>query len=347
MENIRNLSITRLKDKLKEYGYPSYRTKQILKWIWQKGVNSFNDMTDLKKEDRNKLSRHFSLKNLIIENIKTDKTGTRKFVFHTDNNPDIPQGFIETVYIPQGKRHTVCLSTQLGCPLNCTFCRTGYYGFKRNLTLFEILSQLLEVKRHVEKVSNIVFMGMGEPFLNWTNVKHAIEIINSDFGFKIGARKITVSTAGHIPGIKKLFEFPLQVKLAVSLNAANEKTRSFLMPINRHFHLKNLMETLKEYYNVKKKRITFEYVLIKDINDSIEHARELVKLIKHIPCKLNLIPYNPFPEKPFKKPDFKRIETFKAFLYKALKSAVSVRRSRGSSLLGACGQLIYKKQKEV
>jgi len=311
-----------------------YRAQQIFRWVWKKDKAHFKDITTLSKSLREKLSRECELPLLKKVKVLSSKDGTKKFLFALPDNESI-----ESVYIPTKKRKTVCISTQVGCPLNCSFCMTGKSGFKRNLDVWEIVDQVRRLESEIgERLTNVVLMGMGEPLLNYKNVTKAIEILNSDMGMNIGARKITVSTSGIVPGIKNLAEYPLQVKLAVSLNAATDRKRDALMPINKKYNLTKLMQALEYYYEMKKKRITFEYVLIKGINDSIYDAKALAQLTKNIPCKINIIPFNPIDGVSYKRPGEKTIKRFIDYLY-PIAQAVTLRESRGNDINGACGQL--------
>ncbi len=331
-KDIKTLTYPELKKEILSMGLEPYRAWQVARWVWHKGVVSFEVMTDLKKALREKLREKYEISTLEL----TKKVETRdavKLRFRLKDGHEI-----ESVYMIEGERRTVCVSTQVGCALGCRFCRTGYYGFVRNLKFYEIVSQVLEISKMFGRPTNVVYMGMGEPFLNYDEVVESIKLLNAPYALNIGARKITVSTVGIIEGIERLIEFPLQIRLAVSLNASNQKTRSFLMPIAKKYPLGKLLNAVKRYTEIKKKRVTFEYVLIKGINDSLKDAENLVKLLKDIPCKINLIPYNPFPESPFEAPSPKRVEAFQKVLLKNYFTAI-VRKSKGGDILAGCGQL--------
>jgi len=332
--NLKNLTLEELKQFCIGKGIKPYRGQQIFHWVWQKNKTSFSKITTISKKMGEKLEEECEILNIQILKVLTSKDKTKKFLF------GLPDGkTIESVYIPTKKRKTVCISTQVGCPLKCKFCATGVGGFIRNLSPWEIADQVRRVETIVGKrLTNVVLMGMGEPLLNYKNVLKAVEILNCDMGMNIGARKITLSTAGIVPGIRKLAKNPFQMKLAVSLNAATDTKRAQLMPINRKYNLRRLFDALDYYYEMKNKRITFEYILIKDTNDSIKDAKNLADLTRRIPCKINIIPFNPIKNSSFKRPVPKTIKRFINFLY-PIAQAVTLRESRGTDIDGACGQL--------
>jgi 23S rRNA (adenine2503-C2)-methyltransferase len=333
-KNLKDLTIEELKQFCVGEGFESYRADQMFRWIWKKGKNSFSDITTISKKQRELLEEKAAIPTLKCLEVVQAKDRASKFVFGLHD-----KHIIESVYIPTRKRKTVCVSTQVGCSLKCAICMTGRSGYKRNLHAWEIADQVRKVESYVEeRISNIVLMGMGEPLLNYENVLKAIRIMNEDLGMNIGARKITVSTAGIIPGIMKLSREPLQVKLAVSLNAADDEKRESIMPISKKYNLKRLFDALDEYYTEKGKRITFEYVIIKGFNDSLKDARMLAKLTERIPCKINIIPFNPIDDSDFRAPDSGKINRFIEYLYPIAQS-VTLRESRGGAINGACGQL--------
>lgn len=330
--NIKALDIEEIKRVVEDMGLEPYRASQIFKWIWDKGIEDFSEMTDIKKSVREELAENFSIKGLEPVKVKSSKDGARKFLFRLEDG-----NLIETVYIPDGKRDTVCVSTQVGCPLKCKICYTGKKGFKRNLKFYEIADQVVKVKKLLGKgITNVVLMGMGEPLLNYDESLRAIKIINSQIG--IGARKITLSTAGVIPEIYRLSDFPLQIKLAVSLNATDDSTRDMLMPINRRYPLKELLKAVRFFTQKRRKRVTFEYVVIKGINDRREDIERLPELLSGIPCKINLIPFNPFPGTRFKPPSKKGLSRLLKSWYPRL-PCITIRDSKGSDILAGCGQL--------
>lgn len=366
MTNLKSLTFQELTDLVKRLKWEDYRVKQIFSWIWQKGIADINLMTNLAKPKREQLQKDCYISTLKLSDRKKARDNAEKFLFSLQDNNNI-----ESVFIPESSRKTVCVSTQVGCALDCKICYTGKMGFTRNLKFYEIADQVLQVQLLTnERISNVVFMGMGEPFLNYNECLKAIEIINSDFGLNIGARKITVSTAGIIERIYDFADFPLQAKLAISLNAANAELRNELMPINKKYPLKELIKAVKYYVEKKKKRVTFEYVLIKGLNDQPKDVKALTKLLKGISCKINLIPLNPapifkdvsnqssaqvdtkktsrnrcgvnpYPKSKFLSPSLEEMQEFADKLYPEL-PAVTIRKSRGSEILAACGQLVGK-----
>jgi 23S rRNA (adenine2503-C2)-methyltransferase len=313
-----------------------FHARQLFKWIYQKDSDDFSKMTDIGKNLRIKLADTFYISNIKLEKLSKSNDQTIKFLF------DLGDGFIESVYIPEDDRSTLCLSTQIGCPLACSFCVTGTLGFKRNLEVNEIINQFRFVSRYAKEnninpVSNLVFMGMGEPLLNLDHVIKAINILIDHNGASLGKRKITVSTSGIIPKILEFGE-KADVNLAVSINAPDEVKRSKLMPINKKYPLKELINTLQKYPLAKRKRITIEYILIKDVNDSILDAKNLVKLLSNLAVKINLISYNENNRLNFAKPSFDTIQNFQKFLLEK-NFTVILRKSRGTDISAACGQL--------
>jgi len=283
-------------EELRSLAEPSYRARQITDWLYKKRVNSFAEMTDLPQVLRAKLADNFSFEKIDVVRVLGSTDTTRKFLFRlADGN------LIEAVLIPASPalygspsdRRTICVSTQVGCAYGCKFCASGLDGWKRNLRPNEIVNQIMAVERESgERIDNIVFMGMGEPLANYENVMRAILIINAPWGIGIGARHITISTSGLVPQIRKLAEQPLQIRLAVSLHGASDEVRSRIMPVNRKYHLGALLEACGYFTSRKKQRITFEYILIADVNDSDEQARKLAKHAGALGAKINLIPYN-------------------------------------------------------
>ncbi|MCX7836585.1 MAG: 23S rRNA (adenine(2503)-C(2))-methyltransferase RlmN [candidate division WOR-3 bacterium] len=334
MENIKSFTIKELKELTKKLNWEEYNAYQIFQWLWQKKINDFSLMTNLSKLKREYLKKNFIIGELKILGNKKAKDGTEKFLFElSDNNK------IEAVFIPEEKRRTICVSSQVGCPLKCLLCNSGKIPFKRNLYFYEICDQILMIEKTLNiKATNIVFMGIGEPLLNLEEVLKAIQVINSPIGFNISARKITISTAGIVEGIYRLAEIRKKIKLAISLNATKEEIREYLMPINKKYPISEILKACEYYWQKKKERITFEYVLIKDINDSEEDAHRLKKMLRRIPCKINLIPFNPFPGVSFQPPSLKRIENFMKILSEA-NYTVILRKSRGKEILAGCGQL--------
>ncbi|MBN2201044.1 23S rRNA (adenine(2503)-C(2))-methyltransferase RlmN [bacterium] len=315
-------------------GEKPYRARQLWKWLIQRGAVSFSDMTDLSKAFRARLEATAEIKSL--RQVSADgsrDTGAVKFLW------ECPDGNrIESVHIPEGDRRTVCISSQVGCGLGCLFCATGRLGFTRNLESWEILDQVIGVRRETGAApTNIVVMGMGEPFLNYDAVMDALAVMNDPEGLAIGHRKITVSTAGVIPGLLRFTEENRPYKLAVSLNAATDGLRTRIMPVNRKYPIAALMEAVRAYSRAPGRRVTFEYVLLAGLNDSREDASRLLALLRGLPCKVNLIPYNPAVGG-FQRPDEDRVERFLEWI-KPLRSPVIVRWSRGADIGAACGQL--------
>lgn len=329
--DIKNFSLAELQKWLSSINEPAYRARQIFSWLYQKRADSFKNMKNLPAGLIEKLQDNFSI--FLPEIVKRQVSkidGTEKYLLKLADGE-----LIETVLIPSGKRLTACLSTQVGCRYRCKFCASGLYGFRRNLSQGEILSQLIIIP----KPTNIVFMGIGEPLDNYSNVIGAIRIINDEYGFNIGARKITISTAGITDKIKELAGLGLQIELSVSLHAADNKKRDELMPINKIYPLDRLLKVLKGY----KRLITFEYIVIKDVNDSVEDAKNLVGLIKGLKCKVNLISFSPVKEIPFQKPDMEDVTRFKEILDNA-GIPLTIRMSKGLDISAACGQLRIGKQ---
>ncbi|HBF42945.1 MAG TPA: 23S rRNA (adenine(2503)-C(2))-methyltransferase RlmN [Desulfobacteraceae bacterium] len=321
-------------------GLEAYRGRQIRHWIFRKLAGSFNEMTDLPKSTRAILEENVDLSR--IENLKTQVSadGTKKYLFK------LSDGYlIESVLIPERDHLTLCISSQAGCAMGCRFCLTAKQGFQRNLKPSEIIDQVIQVKRSMidpDRLTNIVFMGMGEPLANYENVVKAIGNLTSEDGMNFSHRKITLSTCGLAPQMKRLGQ-DITVNLAVSLNASDDKTRSFLMPINREYPLKSLFSACKDFSLQNRKMITFEYILINDINDRDEDALKLCKLLSGLKAKINLIPLNPHPELSLTPSPMEKIHAFQEILKKHFLIAF-IRKSKGKDILAACGQLRGKAQ---
>jgi 23S rRNA (adenine2503-C2)-methyltransferase len=320
----------------KEQGQPAFRAKQIFDWLYAKRVSSFDEMKNLPASLRSLLAEHFVFQTL--EKLETSgaKGETQKLLFKLSDKE-----MIETVIIPAPRRgtNTVCVSSQVGCVYGCAFCASGQKGVIRNLSAGEIIGEVLEVARLLgERPNNVVFMGIGEPFDNYADVMKAVRILNHPDGLNIGARKITVSTCGVVPGIERFAEEGLQVELSVSLHAPDEQTRSSIMPVNETWPMEELMDACEAYTKKTNRIITFEYTLIKDLNDSAEQARELVQLLRRFPCRVNLIPLSPVEEFDGERP---ASETMQAFFQTLEKAGINttLRDSKGSNLKAACGQL--------
>ena len=342
VKNIRQLSLTDLEDFFATIGEKKFRTKQVWEWLWQKHAHSFADMTNLSKELRQKLGENFSLPALTIDATQYSADGTVKSRFKTHEGH-----LCEGVLIPTEERFTACVSSQIGCSLSCKFCATGYIDRKRNLDFDEIYDEVVLINQQSEriygkKLTNIVFMGMGEPLLNYKNVMRAIDRITAPDGLAMSPRRITVSTAGVAKQIRQMGDDKVKFKLALSLHAANDQKRHEIMPINDTNNIKSLVDALNYFYKQTKNEITFEYILFKDFNDSQKDADELIKLYRQVPVDLiNLIEYNPIDQAKFEKPDEKKVEAFMAYLSKNRVNA-RLRRSRGKDIDAACGQLANK-----
>ena len=341
-KNIRHLGLNELEKYFAESGEKKFRAKQVWEWLWQKNAHSFEEMTNLSKELRVKLAENFSLPALKIDATQYSTDGTIKSRFKTYEGH-----LVEGVLIPTDERKTACVSSQIGCSLSCKFCATGYLERKRNLSFDEICDEVVLINQQSERVydkklSNIVFMGMGEPLLNYQNVLKAIERITAEDGLFMSPKRITVSTAGVAKQIKKLGEDKVRFKLALSLHAANDKKRNEIMPINESNNIKALIDALNYFYKQTGNEITFEYILFQNFNDSQKDAEELVKVYRQVPADLvNIIEYNPIDEFKFSKPSEEVIENFMKYLEKHKVNA-RLRRSRGKDIDAACGQLANK-----
>jgi 23S rRNA (adenine2503-C2)-methyltransferase len=317
----------------------AYRADQILKWIYLRQADEFEVMTDLSKDIRSRLSRHFKISRLVVEQVETSRDGSAKYLFKLHDGHRI-----ESVLIPERDHYTLCVSSQVGCAQDCRFCLTAAGGFERNLSRGEIVAQVRDIKKDIgdqKRLTNIVFMGMGEPLANYKNLVSAITILtDNDAGLRFASRRVTVSTAGLVPKITALGR-DTRVNLAVSLNATDDKTRNRLMPINRKYPLKKLMQACHQYVPAPGRRITFEYILIKGINDSAEDAERLAKLLRPIRCKVNLIPFNPHEGCDFKRPSEAAMQAFYDILF-AKNYTVIIRQSKGQDISAACGQLRAK-----
>lgn len=339
MKNLRHIPVEVLEQTLTDWGEPKFRIRQIKDWIWVKNVGSIEEMSNISKELRTKLHDLFYIPKVSIDHSQYSEDGTVKsrFRLHDDR-------FVEGVLIPTEKRMTACVSSQVGCSLSCKFCATGYMKRMRNLDWDEIVDEVtlidgLSVERYGKKLTNIVFMGMGEPLLNYKNMMQAIERITSPEGLGMSPRRITVSTAGVSKMIRQLGDDGVKFKLALSLHAANDAKRNEIMPINESNDLKTLIEALNYFYQKTKNEITLEYILFSEFNDSLEDAAELVKVYRQIPADLvNIIEYNPIEMADFKKPNEAVTDKFMAYLAKNRVNA-RLRRSRGKDIDAACGQL--------
>ena len=338
--NLLNFDLAALTQHFAEMGEKPFRAKQVMRWMHQSGASSFDDMTDLAKSLRAKLNEQacIGVPDLMVSQKSLD--GTRKWLL------DVGTGNgVETVFIPEAERGTLCISSQVGCALECTFCSTGRQGFNRNLSTSEIIGQLwwankaMGVTPKNERViSNVVMMGMGEPLANFDNVVAALSIMLDDHGYGLSRRRVTVSTSGMVPQMDRLKDV-MPVALAVSLHASNDAVRDEIVPLNKKYPLKSLMAACQRYL-VKAPRdfITFEYVMLDGINDKAQHARELIELVRDVPCKFNLIPFNPFPNSGYERSSNENIRVFRDILQQA-GFVVTVRKTRGDDIDAACGQL--------
>ena len=342
-KDIRNLSVSDLKKFLVSEGEPAFRAKQIFEWLWAKSATSFEEMSNLSKSLRQKLQDNFSINTIRIDQTQFSSDRTIKNTFKLyDNN------IIEGVLIPTTERVTACVSSQVGCSLTCKFCATGYMERKRNLDAGEIYDQVVLIDKQAREnyglpLSNIVYMGMGEPLLNYANVMKSIEYLTSEQGLNMASKRITVSTAGIAKMIKKLGDDEVKFNLALSLHAANDTKRNEIMPINEQNSLQALAEALKYYYHKTKNPVTYEYIIFNDFNDELEDAVELAKFCKHIPCKVNIIEYNPISFASYTNAEEDKTEAFANYL-KRQGINTNIRRSRGKDIDAACGQLAVKEK---
>ena len=339
--NIRNLSLDDLTEKLIALGEKKFRAKQIYEWIWKKGAREFTDMKNISKKTITDLEASYFLDTLKVTDLQKSNDGTIKVAF-TSYDGHVTEG----VLIPTDTRVTACISSQVGCSLACKFCATGRLKLMRNLSRGEIYDQVLLLTRLSNEhyginLTNIVFMGMGEPLLNFKNVIEGAKKICSENGLGISPRRITVSTAGIAKMIDKLGDEEIKLNLALSLHAANDKKRNEIMEINETNSLDKLAEALRSYHQKTKNRITFEYIIFKDFNDTIADARELAEFCKNVPVKINIIEYNPIDDGIYEQADKQKVDDFAAFL-ESLNLVVNIRRSRGKDIDAACGQLANK-----
>lgn len=345
-QDIRKIKPDQLKTFLVEVGEKPFRAKQINEWLWKKSASSFDEMTNLSLQTRELLKAHFSINAVQVHQQQISSDHTIKSMFRLyDGN------LVEGVLIPTESRMTACVSSQVGCSLTCKFCATGYMERKRNLDAAEIYDQVVLINRQAEThyqipLSNIVYMGMGEPLLNYANVLQSIEHITSPEGLNMSPKRITVSTAGIAKMIKKLGDDEVKFNLALSLHAANDQKRNQIMPINESNTLEALKEALQYFYHKTRSKVTFEYIVFYNFNDTLEDARELWQFTKHVPSKVNIIEYNPISEANFQNTEMDRLDQFAAFL-EDKGVVVNVRRSRGKDIDAACGQLAIKQKEAV
>jgi 23S rRNA (adenine2503-C2)-methyltransferase len=339
MKNLREITLPELEGMMADLGEPKFRAKQVHEWVWQKFAADINDMTNLPKALREKLAENFFIPKVKMHHSQYSSDGTIK------NRLQLHDGYyVESVLIPTDKRMTACVSSQVGCSLSCKFCATGYMTRKRNLDFDEIVDEVtllneLSMKHYNKKLSNIVFMGMGEPLLNYKSMMKAVERISSPEGLGMSPKRITVSTAGVAKMIRQLGDDKVRFKLALSLHAPNDFKRNEIMPINETNNLAALIDALNYFYKETGNEITLEYILFKNFNDGLKDAEELVKIYRQVPADLiNIIEYNPIEAAAYEKPDAERVDEFMEYLT-SKKVNVRLRRSRGKDIDAACGQL--------
>jgi len=336
-KDLKDLRQEELIEFAKDLSLPAYRGRQIFSWLYRKKAKSFDEMTDLPNELRKVLADRATISSLVPAKILRSKDNTCKMAFRLDDG-----AVIESVLIPEENRYTLCLSSQVGCAMGCIFCQTARLGFKRNLSTAEIINQVLAAEEFLSErdeppLSNLVFMGMGEPLANFENLIRSIDILKDQRGLDFSERKITVSTCGLLPKMQLLGKHS-KINLAVSLHGATDAVRNRLMPINRTYSLERLLQTMRDYPLARRKRIMIEYILLADINDSMEDARLLAKILRGLRCKINLLPYNQTEDEQFKKPTQERIDQFQQILWEAGYTVI-MRNSRGEDIGAACGQL--------
>ena len=342
--NLLGLSRKKMEDYFVSIGEKKFRAEQILKWIHHNRVDDFDEMTNISKVLREKLKKTAEVCGPEVVSSHFSEDGTCKWVIRVTSG-----SCVEMVYIPEGHRGTLCVSSQAGCSLDCSFCSTGKQGFNSDLTVAEIIGQVWVAARHFNNVpakmdrsiTNVVMMGMGEPLMNFDNVVDAMSLMMDDLGYGLSKRRVTLSTSGVVPALKKMSGL-VDVSLAVSLHAPNDELRNQLVPINRKYPLKQLLEAIDFYMSNLKDRsrvVTIEYTLLEGVNDQMEHARQLVTLLKHTPCKMNLIPCNPFPHSGYERPSGNAVRRFQECLQKAGMNC-TVRKTRGDDIGAACGQLV-------
>ena len=341
--DIRNISVEELQKFCKDNNLPKFRAKQVEEWLWKKGATSFAEMTSLSKEMRDLFTVHFVINSVKIHKAERSIDGTIKYSMKLHDKQ-----LVEGVLIPSKKRITACISSQVGCSLDCAFCATGTLKLERNLTAAEIYDQVFilneeSISSFGKSLSNIVYMGMGEPLLNYNNMLESIELITTKKGMGMSPKRITVSTAGIAKMVKKLGDDMVKFNLAISLHSANDEKRSSLMILNDSVPLQELRDAIRYFYDKTDSRITYEYILFKEVNDSVEDAKELAKFCKVSPCKINLIQYNKVDGMDYEKSSNKNTETFISYLEEK-HLIVNLRKSKGKDINAACGQLVNKLQ---
>ncbi len=340
--NLLDLSIDQLRQFFSSLGEKPFRATQMLKWVHQQGVTDFALMTNFGLKLRTRLAESAELSLPKLEKTHSSNDGTIKWLLKLKCG-----NCVETVYIPEAKRGTLCVSSQIGCGLNCSFCSTAKQGFNRDLNLSEIIGQLWFANQHLKtldkdrKVTNVVMMGMGEPLLNYDNVVNAMDLMMNDNAYGLSKYRVTLSTSGLIPQMLKLKE-QSPVALAVSLHAPNDALRNELVPVNKKYPLAQLLDVCKDYFaNEPRRKVTFEYVMLDGVNDSLAHAKQLAKVLQNVPSKVNLIPFNPFPEAPYQRSSMRAIDQFRSYLMSQDINTIT-RKTRGEDIDAACGQLAGK-----
>lgn len=340
--NLMNLTRAQMREFFAELGEKPFRADQLVKWIYHFGEDNFDNMTNLNKKLREKLKSVAEIKAPEVAVEQRSADGTIKWAMQVGDQQ------VETVYIPEADRATLCISSQVGCALACTFCSTAQQGFNRNLTVSEIIGQVWRASKiignfgvtGVRPITNVVMMGMGEPLLNVANVVPAMEIMLDDFAYGLSKRRVTLSTSGVVPALDNLSKM-IDVALAISLHAPNDELRDEIVPLNKKYNIKTLIDSVNRYLSVSNAnhgKVTIEYVMLDHINDHVEHAHQLAEVLKNTPCKINLIPWNPFPEAPYAKSSNTRIDRFQKTLME-YGLTVIVRKTRGDDIDAACGQL--------
>lgn len=340
--NLMDLTRQQMREFFKELGEKPFRADQLVKWIYHFGEDNFDNMTNINKKLREKLKAVAEIKAPEVAVEQRSADGTIKWAMQVGEQQ------VETVYIPEADRATLCVSSQVGCALACTFCSTAQQGFNRNLTVSEIIGQVWRASKiignfgvtGVRPITNVVMMGMGEPLLNVANVVPAMEIMLDDFAYGLSKRRVTLSTSGVVPALDNLSKM-IDVALAISLHAPNDELRDEIVPINKKYNIKTLIDSVNRYLNVSNAnhgKVTIEYVMLDHVNDGIEHAHQLAEVLKNTPCKINLIPWNPFPEAPYAKSSNTRIDRFQKTLME-YGFTVIIRKTRGDDIDAACGQL--------
>jgi 23S rRNA (adenine2503-C2)-methyltransferase len=339
--DIRSLSNAEIKDQLKEMGEKAFRASQIYEWLWQKNAATFEEMTNLSVGLREKLEQHYFIDHISLDEQQISSDRTIKCAFNVGIGK-----VVEGVLIPSKSRMTACISSQVGCSLACKFCATGKLKLLKNLSAGEIVDQVVYLRDQAQEkyqtnLSNIVYMGMGEPLLNYNNVMKSVELITSEKGLGMSPKRITISTAGIAKMIKRMGDDETKINLALSLHAANDEKRDKIMAINETNNLEALADALRYFYEKTGTRVTYEYIVFRDFNDELVDARELAEFCKTIPCKVNIIEYNPIDDGEFQQADPKKVDAFAAFLEER-NIIVNIRRSRGKDIDAACGQLANK-----